>query len=147
MSKFATGVTVVLAENNKNVHGMTANAFMSVSLNPKLILVSISKKAKMQQYLKKTNQFSINILSNKQQDISKTFAGQNNSNIEINNFLYRQNVPIISDSVATLVCTTYKTVDAGDHVLYIGEVIDIMVRNDQPLIYLEGSYMQTMQHT
>lgn len=47
MGKFATGVTVISTEHNGDIHGMTANAFMSISLNPKLVLISIGEKAKM----------------------------------------------------------------------------------------------------
>lgn len=76
MGKFATGVTVITTDIDGEVHGMTANAFMSVSLNPPLILISIDEKAKMLSKIKKSGCFSVNILSEEQQEVSMLFAGQ-----------------------------------------------------------------------
>src|SRR3954447_6669820 len=76
MGKFATGVTVIATEVEGDVHGMTANAFMSVSLDPKLVVISIGAKAKILTKIKESNLFSVNILAADQQELSMIFAGQ-----------------------------------------------------------------------
>ena len=76
MGKFATGVTVITTEVEGEVHGMTANAFMSVSLNPKLVVISIGERAQMLEKIKNSKKFAVNILSGEQQEYSMLFAGQ-----------------------------------------------------------------------
>ena len=76
MGKFATGVTVITTNVNGTIHGMTANAFMSVSLDPKLVVISIGEKASMLELIKKSGTFTVNILSAQQQEMSMLFAGQ-----------------------------------------------------------------------
>ena len=76
MGKFATGVTVITTEVEGEVHGMTANAFMSVSLEPKLVVISIGERAQMLKKIKTSKKFAVNILSGEQQDYSMIFAGQ-----------------------------------------------------------------------
>lgn len=76
LGRFATGVTIVTAVEEGNVHGMTANAFMSVSLEPPLVLVSIDHKAKMHQILPKTRVYGISILREDQEAVSQHFAGR-----------------------------------------------------------------------
>ncbi len=76
MGKFATGVTVLTTKADGIVHGMTANAFMSVSLNPKLVMISIGEKARMLPKIQQSQNFVIYILSEEQESISRLFAGQ-----------------------------------------------------------------------
>ena len=70
MGNFATGVTVITTEGNGGIHGMTANAFMSVSLDPKLVVISIDARAKILDKIIESKQYAVNILSREQQDIS-----------------------------------------------------------------------------
>ncbi|KHE67449.1 flavin reductase family protein [Halobacillus sp. BBL2006] len=141
MGKFATGVTVIASEVEGQVHGMTANAFMSVSLDPKLILISIDKKARMNEVVKQSNQFTVNILSGDQKEMSMIFAGQikENKNIEFDTF---EGLPVIENSLVSLACNVYQAHEAGDHTLYIGEVINLNVQDGEPLAFYEGKYMQ-----
>src|SRR3954463_1392190 len=76
MGKFATGVTVIATDVDGDVHGMTANAFMSVSLDPKLVVISIGEKARILEKIKQSKTFSVNILAADQQELSMIFAGQ-----------------------------------------------------------------------
>ena len=82
MGKFATGVTVITTEIDEQVHGMTANAFMSVSLDPKLVVISIGEKAQMLDKIKHSKKFAVNILAANQQELSMIFAGQIKEKIE-----------------------------------------------------------------
>ncbi|MGP4076869.1 flavin reductase family protein [Halobacillus sp. K22] len=141
MGKFTTGVTVIVSEMEGQVHGMTANAFMSVSLDPKLILVSIDKKAKMNEVIQKSNQFTVNILSGDQKEMSMIFAGQIKEDKQVE-FETVEGLPVIKDSLVSLVCNVYQDHEAGDHTLYIGEVINLNIQDGDPLAFYEGKYMQ-----
>lgn len=139
MGKFATGVTVITTKAANEIHGMTANAFMSVSLDPKLITVSIDNKANMLQQIKSSGQFAVSMLGKEQRDISMHFAGQKKrkGGIEFD-FTYR--VPIIQDALASVICNVYDTYRVGDHTLFIGEVLDVGLRDGNPLTFYQGKY-------
>ncbi|WP_419880465.1 flavin reductase family protein [Peribacillus sp. B-H-3] len=139
MGKFATGITVITTNIEGEAHGMTANAFMSVSLNPKLVLVSIGEKARMLDKINQTGKFAVNILSEQQQEYSMYFAGQikEERNIE---FDWISEMPVIQDALANIVCTVQSKHIAGDHTLFIGEVTDIVIRDGEPLTFFEGKY-------
>ncbi|MFD1425556.1 flavin reductase family protein [Kroppenstedtia sanguinis] len=139
MGRFATGVTVITTQVEDEVHGMTANAFMSVSLNPKLITVSVDHQAHMHKKLKKSKGFAVSILSKEQRDISMHFAGQKLMDEEIN-FDFVAGVPVIPDALATVVCNAHSSHDLGDHTLYVGEVIEIGLHEGDPLTFFAGRY-------
>ncbi|MED4071925.1 flavin reductase family protein [Priestia endophytica] len=139
MGKFATGVTVITTDIDGEVHGMTANAFMSVSLNPPLILISIDEKAKMLSKIKKSGRFSVNILSEEQQEVSMLFAGQSSDKENVT-FEKRNGNSVIKESLANIICTVYGNQVAGDHTLFIGEVEDVILRDGKPLAFYEGKY-------
>lgn len=139
MGKFATGITVVTTEYQGEYHGMTVNAFMSVSLDPKLIAISIDEKAKMYDKLKETQQFGVSILAEEQMDLSKIFAKQIPNDREIK-YVLRDGIPVLQDSLATLSCHVKDTAEAGDHMIYIAEVTDIQLNEGEPVIFYEGKY-------
>ncbi|MBM7094885.1 flavin reductase family protein [Bacillus sp. H-16] len=140
MGKFATGVTVVTTEVGENVHGMTANAFMSVSLDPKLIVISVANKAMMKGYLDNAGSFAISMLADNQADLSMYFAGQkkDDKSVEFDVF---DNMPVLHGAIATITCDVHNTHLEGDHTLYIGRVRDIRVDDEgKPLAYFSGKY-------
>lgn len=139
MGKFATGVTIITTSVNNQVHGMTANAFMSVSLNPKLVLISVGEKANMNQRIKESGKFGISILTKEQQDMSMYFAGQLKEQRMIE-FDWMQDIPVVPNSIANISCNVHATHQAGDHTLYIGEVKDIAFKDGDPLTFFEGKY-------
>jgi len=140
MGKFATGVTVVTTKSGEDVHGMTANAFMSVSMDPQLICVSVGHNATMHNKIKESGKFAVSILSDAQQDMSNYFAGQVKEKKDIP-FEWIHEYPVISDSLVNIMCTVYDAHPAGDHTLYIGEVQDIAVKDEgEPLTFFGGKY-------
>jgi flavin reductase (DIM6/NTAB) family NADH-FMN oxidoreductase RutF len=140
MGKFATGVTVVATEVNGDVHGMTANAFMSVSLNPKLVVISVAEKAQLHEKLKQSKTFSVNILAADQQEMSMIFAGQAEQNREKVVFEHFGEVPVLPGAVAQIACVVTAQHVEGDHTLFIGKVTDIHLEDLEPLIYFSGKY-------
>ncbi|MED4970053.1 flavin reductase [Geobacillus sp. NFOSA3] len=145
MGKFATGVTVITTELNGAVHGMTANAFMSVSLNPKLVLVSIGEKAKMLEKIQQSKKYAVNILSQDQKVLSMNFAGQLEKPVDVQ-FEELGGLPVIKDALAQISCQVVNEVQAGDHTLFIGEVTDIKITEQDPLLFFSGKYHQLAQN-
>lgn len=139
MGKFATGVTVITTEIDGEPHGMTANAFMSVSLDPKLVVISIGEKAQMLEKIKISKRFAVNILSAPQQEVSMIFAGQIKEKREIS-FERLAGLPVINGAVAQLACEVVNEHVEGDHTLFIGRVLDIQLQDIEPLLFFNGQY-------
>ncbi|MEH7073615.1 flavin reductase family protein [Neobacillus drentensis] len=139
MGKFATGVTVITTEIAGEVHGMTANAFMSVSLDPKLVVISIGEKAQMLDKIKKSKKFAVNILSAEQQELSMIFAGQIKEQREIS-FERLDGLPVLSGAIAQVACEVVNVHIEGDHTLFIGKVIEIELNEKEPLMFFNGRY-------
>jgi flavin reductase (DIM6/NTAB) family NADH-FMN oxidoreductase RutF len=144
MGKFATGVTVITTEVDGDVHGMTANAFMSVSLNPKLVLVSIGEKAKMLEKIQQSKKYAVNILSHDQKVLSMNFAGQLEEQADVQ-FERLGGLPVIKDALAQISCQVVNEIQAGDHTLFIGKVTDINITEQDPLLFFSGKYRQLAQ--
>ena len=142
MGKFATGVTVVLTEVDGNVHGMTANAFMSVSLNPKLVVISIDERAQMLEKIKQSKTFSVNILAAGQKEMSMIFAGQKKN--EDQNIIFDRlgDFPVLPGAIAQITCEVSASHVEGDHTLFIGKVTDLHLEDAEPLIYFSGKYRE-----
>lgn len=139
MGQFATGVTIITSPTEDGVHGMTANAFKSVSLSPKLIAISVDERATMLETIQRSNEFGVSFLRKEQQPISMHFANQKRLEEEVE-FTYLDGVPIIPHSLASVVCTVHEMIVAGDHTLFIGEVKDVVVNEGEPLLFYEGRY-------
>ena len=139
MGKFATGITVVTVDYENEIMGMTVNAFMSVSLDPKLIAISIDESASMYDILQETKKFGVSILTKNQKDLSMIFAKQIEEDREIN-FLQQDDIPVIEDSFVTLSCHVQDMIKAGDHMIFIAEVSEIVINEGEPLAYAESKY-------
>jgi flavin reductase (DIM6/NTAB) family NADH-FMN oxidoreductase RutF len=139
MGKFATGVTVIATDVDGDVHGMTANAFMSVSLSPKLVVISIGEKARILEKIKQSKSFSVNILAADQQELSMIFAGQIKGHREVL-FDRLDDKPVLAGAVAQIACEVSAEYLEGDHTLFIGKVTDIQLTDADPLIFYSGRY-------
>lgn len=139
MSKFATGITVVTIDDEDEVQGMTVNAFMSISLNPKLIAVSIGDQASLYEKILEKKQFGLNILSDQQKDLSLIFSRQKEKDKPIP-FAHLDGNPIIKGSLASLSCYVKDMKKAGDHMILIAEVRDIHLNSGNPLLYFNSNY-------
>ncbi|MDQ0351577.1 flavin reductase (DIM6/NTAB) family NADH-FMN oxidoreductase RutF [Alkalibacillus filiformis] len=139
MGRFATGVTVVTTQVDDETHGMTANAFMSVSLDPKLVTISIDHNAKMYSRIKQSQQFAVSILSDEQMDVSMHFAGQKDNPAAVQ-FDFVSGIPVIRDALTAVVCNVIESYEVGDHTLFIGEVLEIKLTDGNPLAFFGGKY-------
>lgn len=144
MGLFATGVTVVAAVSDGQTQGMTANAITSVSLDPLLILICVQKNAVMAQVLKKAEKFSINILNEKQENLSNYFAGIWPENADPPYFVFEpwQDVARLRGAIGALACEIDKFLDGGDHWIVTAFVVDLyrQANPDTPLLYYQGLY-------
>ncbi|MBE1555181.1 flavin reductase family protein [Sporosarcina limicola] len=141
MGSFTTGVTVITTEIAEEVHGMTANAFMSISLNPRLVAISVGENARMFQYIKDAKKFAVNILSSDQQKESMQFAGQLKEEHEIAFSTYK-GLPIIEDALAVVTCELHSEYVAGDHTIFIGHVTGVKLSQKDPLLFSQGKYRE-----
>jgi len=143
LGSFPTGVTVVSClDKNKNPLGFTANSFTSVSLDPQLISICIDKESFNIDSFSITKHFAVSVLSEDQQSISTTFATPNEDRFQ--NVEWRTEdtgSPIIENAVAWFDCNTRQVIDAGDHLILIGEIIAFDSSPRTPLMYLRGNYV------
>lgn len=139
LGRFSTGITVVTTAEKGTVHGMTANAFMSVSLEPPLVVVSIDHKARMNELLPKTRRYGVSILRDDQEEVSRHFAGRP---VEYAPKLFwKAQLPFVEHSLAQLACEIVDQHRAGDHTLYIGEVRWLSYEETgNPLVFFSGKY-------
>jgi flavin reductase (DIM6/NTAB) family NADH-FMN oxidoreductase RutF len=142
---FATGVTVVTTEVEGRLHGFTANAVCSLSLDPILLLVCVDKRAHAHHELALAKSFAVNILTEHQQDVSNLFARSGEpmagSLRGVPFHLGVTGAPLLDEALASLECETYRALDGGDHTIHLGRVVEASMRTDvRPLLYFLGSY-------
>ncbi len=146
MGSFATGVTVItVAEEGGEVHGMTANAFSSVSLDPLLVLVCVDHLARTHAHLQEKKRFGINVLASDQRAISEFYARSTDRHQRAEEAGARfdrtaHGTPILRGALAYLECHLQHAQDAGDHTIFIAEVEDVVTREGDPLLYFRGKY-------
>jgi flavin reductase (DIM6/NTAB) family NADH-FMN oxidoreductase RutF len=141
---FATGVTIVVAEVDGQVHAMTANSVTSVSLDPLLMLFCPSRKARIAQAPSRLAHFSINILRQDQQALSTYFAGGWKDSAPPPPFRFVDSPagPRLEGALASIGCRTHGISEAGDHYVVLGEVIYLHkgITPHQPLLFVSGRY-------
>jgi flavin reductase len=143
MGHFATGVVVVSTANDGHPYAMTASAFMSGSLDPFLVVVSIAKTARMHERLRKARCYGISVLTQSQEWISNHFAGRRPSN-HGPRFDDLGGIPVIPDAPVRLAADLRQEHLCGDHTLFVGEVRAMELNRElaRPLLYYRGRYHQ-----
>jgi len=144
MRLFATGVTIITVDDEGQVHGMTANAFTSVSLDPMLVLVCVDRKAKTHAHLHTRQRFGINILSEHQRRVSEHYADEEREGKSAEQLARfdctKHGTPVLQGALAYLECRLLTEQDAGDHTIFIAEVEDVVIREGRPLMYFQSGY-------
>jgi flavin reductase (DIM6/NTAB) family NADH-FMN oxidoreductase RutF len=139
MGRFATGVTVVTTQADGAVHGMTANSFMSVSLDPALVLIALGE-CRMRAHLEHAEHYAVNVLAEEQENLSAHFAGQ--PRFDTVQFEQWRGHAFLPDAVAHIGARIVDRHVAGDHTLFIGEVDALRFRDARPLLFYTGGYRQ-----
>jgi flavin reductase (DIM6/NTAB) family NADH-FMN oxidoreductase RutF len=144
MGHFATGVTVITSlRASGEMHGLTANAFSSVSLVPPLLLICVDKKAESYPCFEESKVFTVNILSAEQEALSRKFAVSGGNKFEGVSYRVGANgVPILDGSIAYLECRLSGSMDAGDHTVYLGEIEQAETHEAKPLLFFRGGYRE-----
>jgi flavin reductase (DIM6/NTAB) family NADH-FMN oxidoreductase RutF len=141
MSGFATGVTVITVDVGGSIHGMTANAFMSGSLDPPLCIVSVAKRARTHAMLLEARAFGVSVLAADQQSLALFFARKSPVDIAPR-FETVAGAPLLRDCVARIVATLANTCECGDHTLFIGAILHMEASGRAPLLYHRGAFGQ-----
>lgn len=138
---FATGVTVVAAEVEGRTCALTVNAFMTVSLDPPLVLVSIGKASRSLACLERAERFGISVLGEEQQELSATFALKDDAKLaRLASLRGGTGVPLVEGAIAYLECRVERRIEAGDHVLFLARVEAHKARGGRPLLFHRGRY-------
>jgi flavin reductase len=143
---FATGVTVVTTRGEEHAYGMTANAFSSVSLDPPLVLVCVISPSEGSEHIQRNGCFAVNILAEEQEPISRYFASRDRPRgrdafREVPHRLATSGSPVLEGAIGYLDCRLHATHAAGDHEIFIGEVLELGFEADgSPLIFHGGRY-------
>ena len=140
LGMFATGVTVITTTSADQVHGMTANAFMSVSLRPPLVLISVDGRAKMHALLNEGKRIGISVLSENQEGLSDRFAGRSGGTAPEPSFDVVRETPLVEGALAHLVSRVTRSYWGGDHSLFLAFVEYAHYGQGSPLLFHGGHY-------
>jgi flavin reductase (DIM6/NTAB) family NADH-FMN oxidoreductase RutF len=148
LGQFATGVTVITTRSKQGRKvGMTANSFSSLSLDPPLILWSLSKTAPSLSDFVEAEHFAIHMLAQEHHELSGHFARA--SADKFSGIAHRDcavGVPILKDVLATLVCRNVTQYEGGDHLIFIGQIEQYQQRQGEPLVFHAGKYRVAAAH-
>ena len=143
---FATGVTVVTTRGEEHAYGMTANAFSSVSLDPPLVLVCVISPSEGSEHIKRNECFAVNVLHADQEPLSRYFASRDRPRgrdafREVPHRIAASGSPVLDGALGYLDCRLHTSHSAGDHEIFIGEVLELGSNPDgEPLIFHGGRY-------
>jgi 3-hydroxy-9,10-secoandrosta-1,3,5(10)-triene-9,17-dione monooxygenase reductase component len=142
MGHFATGVTVVTAAIDGEPAGLSVNSFTSVSLDPPLVAISVSRLSTTWPKISNAGSFCVNVLADDQEDVCRVFAARATNKFRgIGWKPAESGAPILNDVLAWLDCEVTAEHDGGDHVIVVGEVRDLgIIREGLPLVFYRGGY-------
>ena len=148
LGMFATGVTILTTRVGEQVHGMTANAFMSVSLRPPLVLISLDRRAKMSALLHEGTRYGVSVLEAAQESLSDHFAGRTSAgeaSPAVPTFELVHDTPLVEGALAHLVARVVRSYYGGDHSLFLGHVEFARYGDGRPLLFHGGRYEKLVE--
>ncbi len=143
LRRWASGVTIITTRHGEEVGGMTVSAFSSVSLDPPLVLACADKSSNTNPLIAKGGVFAANILSTTQQELSNRFSENGNEAVRFDGLDCKagpSGAPWIPGALAVLDCEVDSAHDAGDHVIYVGKVLECALGDADPLVYYDARY-------
>jgi flavin reductase ActVB len=145
--KFATGITIAtVLDTGGAPHGMTANSFTSVSLEPPLVLICVDHSARILDHFRRAGHFGINVLEEHQRALSAHFARRGTDRFDgVEWYPGVTGVPLLPDVLSTMECALRQFIDVGDHAILIGEVLHARCGEGMPLIYFASHYRKLAQ--
>jgi len=144
MGHFATGVTVITTKDGDGApQGLTANAFMSLSLNPPLVIISVDKGATCYNCFILGNGFAVNFLSEDQEDVSRRFATKGIDKFaDLKWHAGSNGAALIDGALGQVECQITACHDGGDHTIVVGEIINAAANGERPLLFFKGKYQK-----
>ncbi|RNI19549.1 flavin reductase [Flexivirga caeni] len=147
MGRFVTGVSVISTRAGDLDHAMTANALMSVSLDPVLMAVSIEREARFHDAVMEAGKWGVSLLPESERRVAAWLATRGRPlHGQLDRVDFHRGpetgVALLDNAMATLECHTFDTVRAGDHTLLIGHVLSVSIaaRPGDALIYYRGAF-------
>jgi flavin reductase (DIM6/NTAB) family NADH-FMN oxidoreductase RutF len=153
LSRLAAGVVLLTVHDPEDGPrgedvGMTATAFLSVSLEPPLVLVSVREDSRMDEVLSRVDRWAVSVLDDGHRHIASRFAmkGRVSDRLLFADTAHRRGeasgAPLVEGALATVECSTEQRIAAGDHTLLIGRVLTARVPapDARPLLYFRGGY-------
>ncbi|HWX72063.1 MAG TPA: flavin reductase family protein [Xanthobacteraceae bacterium] len=145
MASFATGVTVITTQLRGELRGMTANAFMSGSLEPPLCVVSVGLKARMHAFLLEAGHFGVNILARGQESLIGHFSGRPVDGMNLK-YEYIDGTPLLVDAHATIAAKVVARHSCGDHSLFVGHIFALRQPDSATPIVLHVGRLALLKH-
>ena len=145
---FATGINVITTRSEENGYGLTANAFSSVSLDPPLVLICVGSTSQGCEVIQEIGAFAVNVLSAAQEPLSRFFASKDRPRgrdafRDVPHSEAITGCPLLDGAVAQLDCRLHAAHEAGDHMIFIGEVVAINLDPEaKPLVFHGGGYAE-----
>lgn len=147
LAQFATGVTIITARAAHGFVGFTANSFNSVSLEPPLVVWSLARRSRSLAIFAGANLYAVNVLAHDQIDLARRFSRPHIDRFAGVAFrLGAADAPLMEGCTAWLECRHHALHPAGDHMLFIGEVISTAHRRLPPLVWHSGRYRLSQPH-
>lgn len=141
IGRFTTGAAILLAETPEGPQGMTINSLTWISLEPPLILVSLTSGTRSAQAVQTSGAYAVSILAANQEALAREFARPGD-----NRFAGRRlhrgpfGLPVVPSALATMECTVEQEIEAGDHIMFLGSVRAAEHRVGSPLVFYSGRF-------
>jgi flavin reductase (DIM6/NTAB) family NADH-FMN oxidoreductase RutF len=146
LSRWATGITVVTCRRPGGIHGMTANSFCSVSLNPPLVLVCVNRQGHTHQYIEDQRAFGVHILGTGMEDLSNRCAGFLGEEAhwleDVPHRTAATGAPILQGALAWMDCSLWGAYDGGDHSIFVGEIEAGGTDEGSPILWFNRGYRE-----
>ena len=144
MGHFATGVTVITTKDGGGTpNGLTANAFMSLSLDPPLVVISVDKGATCYACFQLDNGFTVNFLGEDQEEISRRFATKGADKFAGLKWHPGENgAAVLDGAIGHVECKIVQCYEGGDHTIVVGEIVNASATGERPLLFFKGKYQK-----
>ena len=146
MASFVTGVTVITTQVRGKIRGMTANAFMSGSLDPPLCVVAVGETARMHGFLIESGYFGVNILARGQESLIGHFAGRPVEDLDLK-YDYAGGTPLLVHAQASIAAKVIARHACGDHSLFVGQIFALRHPEGLSPIVLHDSRLASLRHS
>lgn len=140
LGRFATGVTVVTIRGPDGPMGFTANSFASLSLDPALVLWSPAKASQRYPFFAAARHYSIHVLGQDLADLPGRFSRGGLGFAGLDWEPNAEGVPTLAKALARFDCAQHATHDGGDHLIIVGQVLRLALKEGEPLVFAKGRY-------